>query len=74
VIGLGLNQEELDNNNQLTGYRLHDLNKTPRMPFDDKAFDAVICTVSVEYLTQPFEVFEEVSQILKVGIFYRYLF
>jgi len=67
VIGLGLNQEELENNNQLTGYRLHDLNKTPCMPFDDKAFDAVICTVSVEYLTQPFEVFEEVSRILKVG-------
>ncbi|HAI69198.1 MAG TPA: SAM-dependent methyltransferase [Gammaproteobacteria bacterium] len=67
LMGLGLNQEELENNNQLTGYLLHDLNKTPRIPFDDKAFDAVICTVSVEYLTQPFEVFQEVSRILKAG-------
>ncbi len=70
VTGLGLNQEELENNQQLTARLIHDLNKTPRMPFDEGEFDAVICTVSVEYLTQPFEVFEEVARILhKEGYF-----
>lgn len=65
VTGLGMNQEELANNDQLTNHLIHDLNQSPQMPFDDNQFDAVICTVSVEYLTQPFEVFTEVARILK---------
>jgi FKBP-type peptidyl-prolyl cis-trans isomerase 2 len=65
VTGLGLNQEELEKNPQLSHYVIHDLNKTPTMPYGDNEFDAVICTVSVEYLTQPFDVFEEVARILK---------
>lgn len=67
VTGLGMNQEELRANDRLSDYCVHDLNGNPRMPFDDHAFDAAICTVSVEYLIQPFEVFEEINRVLKPG-------
>jgi len=65
VIGLGMNEEELTRNTQLTGHLVHDLNQSPNLPFSNGEFDAVICSVSVEYLTQPFAVFEEVARILK---------
>jgi SAM-dependent methyltransferase/FKBP-type peptidyl-prolyl cis-trans isomerase 2 len=67
VIGLGLNAEELRSNPRLTGYLIHDLNQAPQLPFSDQAFDAVICTVSVEYLIRPLEVFQEVARILRPG-------
>jgi hypothetical protein len=65
VIGLGLNKKEMENNNQLSGYMIHDLNKYPYLPFNDEEFDAVICSVSVEYMTNPLEVFSDVARILK---------
>jgi SAM-dependent methyltransferase len=37
------------------------------MPFPEAVFDAVLCTVSVEYLTRPFEVFAEVARVLRPG-------
>lgn len=74
VTGLGLNQEELENNQQLTAHVIHDLNKTPQLPYMDGEFDAVICTVSVEYLTQPFEVFAEVARVLKPGGYFMVTF
>lgn len=67
VVGLGLNEEELNGNPQLTKYVVQDLNDNIRMPFADSDFDAVICTVSIEYLTRPFDVFREVARILKPG-------
>lgn len=65
LVGLGLNQEELRKNKQLTDFVLHDLNKNPILPFGNNTFDAVICAVSVEYMTSPFEVFDDVARILK---------
>jgi SAM-dependent methyltransferase len=67
VSGLGMNREELDANPRLGERLVHDLNLDPRLPFADGAFDAVICTVSVEYLTRPLEVFAEVNRVLKPG-------
>ena len=55
------------NNPQLSSYLIHDLNSEPVMPSEDQSFDAIICTVSVEYLTRPFEVFEDCARILKPG-------
>ena len=69
VVGLGLNSEEMENNPQLTNYIVHDLNKDPRLPFDDQTFDAVICTVSVEYMIHPFNVFIDLARVLKPGGF-----
>ena len=67
VVGLGLNAAELTENPRLDERLVHDLNQEPRLPIDDAAFDAVICTVSVEYLVQPFEVFREVARVLRPG-------
>ncbi len=67
LAGLGMNREELDANPLLTERSLHDLNQTPTLPYPDRQFDAVICSLSVEYLTQPFEVFREVRRVLKPG-------
>ncbi len=64
---LGMNRDELEANPRATERCVHDLNQVPRTPFADGRFDAVICTVSVEYLTRPFEVFSEVARVLKPG-------
>jgi SAM-dependent methyltransferase len=64
VVGPGMNRKELDANPVLTERLVHDLNETP-VPFADATFDAVVRTVSVEYLTHPFEVFREIARITK---------
>jgi SAM-dependent methyltransferase len=67
VAGLGLNRQELDANSALTERIVQDLNATPRLPFVDACFDAALCTVSIEYLTQPVEVVQEVARVLRPG-------
>jgi SAM-dependent methyltransferase len=67
VVGLGLNANELSKNRALTESVIHDLNSDPTLPFDDNTFDVVLNTVSVDYLTQPIEVFREVNRVLKPG-------
>lgn len=65
--GLGMNEDELAANKRFRSFKVHDLNSTPVVPWPDKTFDAVICSLSVEYLTRPFDVFKEVKRILKPG-------
>lgn len=65
--GLGMNEEELRANDQLTEYLVHDLNKKPAMPFGDDEFDGAVVTVSVQYMTRPVEIFREVGRVLKPG-------
>ncbi len=67
VTGLGMNAEELALNPRLNERLVHDLNAEPRLPFADAAFDAVVCSLSVEYLVRPFEVFVEVARVLRPG-------
>ncbi|MFP5211948.1 MAG: methyltransferase domain-containing protein [Acidobacteriota bacterium] len=67
VVGLGLNRDELARNERLTEVVLHDLNRTPELPFPDETFDLVVNTVSVDYLVRPFDVFAEVGRVLKTG-------
>ena len=67
VVGLGLNENELKQNPALTAYVIHDLNKEPRLPFEDNSFDVVLNTVSVDYITRPMEVFPDVGRVLKPG-------
>jgi SAM-dependent methyltransferase len=70
VTGLGLNTEELAANTAMTEKVIHNLNANPTLPFEDNSFDAVINTVSIDYMTRPVEVFKEVARILKnSGIF-----
>lgn len=65
VVGLGMNAEEMADNPQLQEYVVHDLNADPRLPFPDQSFDGCVITVSVQYLTQPVQVFREVNRVLK---------
>jgi SAM-dependent methyltransferase len=67
LVGLGLNEDELRLNEQLDDYLVQDLNVTPTLPFADASFDGAVCTVSVQYLTQPIAVFAEVGRVLKPG-------
>ena len=67
IVGLGMNKEELAANPLFTEHQVHDLNLAPALPYGDAEFDAVICSLSVEYLTKPFEVFAEVARILRPG-------
>lgn len=74
VVGLGLNETELAENTALTETVIHDLNKDPNLPFPDGSFDAVINTVSVDYLTSPVEVFREAARILRPGGLFLVIF
>jgi SAM-dependent methyltransferase len=67
LVGLGLNENELRDNPALTDHRVHDLNREPRLPFDDAGFDVVLNVVSVDYLIRPFEVFADVARVLRPG-------
>ena len=65
VVGLGLNEEELRENDQLDHWLVHDVNRDPRLPFRDAEFDAVVMAVSVQYLIHPIELFREVRRVLR---------
>jgi SAM-dependent methyltransferase len=64
---LGLNAVELAANPAATSTVVHDLNSEARLPFPDASFDAVVCCVSVDYLTRPVEVFSDVARVLRAG-------
>jgi len=65
VVGIGLNADEMAANPQLTRWIVHDLNAEPALPLPDGYFDLALCTVSVQYLTRPLEVFSEVGSLLR---------
>jgi SAM-dependent methyltransferase len=70
LVGLGLNAIELKKNPDLTQFVVRDLNETPQLPFDNNTFDAIVNTVSVEYLTRPLAIFKEASRVLRPGGFF----
>jgi SAM-dependent methyltransferase len=67
VVGLGMNASEMADNPQLDSFVLHNLNRDPTLPYGDATFDAVVCAVSVQYLTRPLEVFADVRRVLVAG-------
>lgn len=67
AIGLGMNALEMAENPQLRAAIVHDLNRQPGLPFANAAFDAVICAVSVQYLTRPLDIFRETRRVLRPG-------
>ncbi len=70
VVGLGMNAAEMADNPQLDDYVVHNLNENPTLPFATAEFDAVVCTVSVQYMTQPLAIFCEVNRVLQPGGFF----
>ncbi|MGG6295825.1 class I SAM-dependent methyltransferase [Leptolyngbya sp. AN02str] len=67
VEGHGLNEEELAKNPQLDHYFVQNLNQKQLLPLEDASFDAVLNTVSVQYLQRPEAVFAEIYRILRPG-------
>ncbi|GLC34384.1 hypothetical protein PLESTB_000734600 [Pleodorina starrii] len=67
VAGLGMNEQELARNTQLTEYAVKDLNVDPKLPYEDNTFDVITNCVSVDYLNKPLEVFQEMHRVLKPG-------
>ncbi|CAD6443283.1 66f8a4da-8e44-47cd-9638-d4564a310c63-CDS [Sclerotinia trifoliorum] len=68
MIGIGMNEAELERNEHLTSYLVKDLNVDPTFQeVIDASMDVVICNVSVDYLTQPIRVFEGMRRVLKEG-------
>jgi SAM-dependent methyltransferase len=65
VEGHGLNQEELAKNPRLDHFFVQNLNQNQRLPLEDQSFDAVLNTVSVQYLQYPEAIFAEIHRILK---------
>lgn len=64
VTGLGMNRAELDANPQLSARFVQNLNSDPKLPFEDDSFEACLIALSVQYLTQPLEVFAEIGRVL----------
>jgi SAM-dependent methyltransferase len=67
LAGLGMNEIELRENDQLTEYAVKDVNADPLLPYGDAEFDGAVATVSIQYLTQPLDVFREVARVLRPG-------
>jgi len=67
VVGLGMNEYELQNNPQLTDFVVKDLNEDPILPFDDDSFDKITCVVSIDYLNKPLEIVKEMGRVLRPG-------
>lgn len=67
LVVLGMNALELDQNPQAHERVVQDLNREPALPFADASFDGAMCTVSVDYLVRPLEVFDEVARVLRPG-------
>lgn len=67
LVALGMSGYELSRNEAARGAVVADLNHTPTLPFADASFDAATCCVSVDYLTRPLEVFDEVARVLRPG-------
>ncbi|KAL7524274.1 hypothetical protein ACHAWF_000885 [Thalassiosira exigua] len=68
VVGVGMNEGELAANKQLDDFAVQDLNENPRLSqFDDNSFDVVCNVVSVDYLTKPLEIFQEMHRVLRPG-------
>ena len=65
---LGMNLAELAANPQAGARVVHDLNDDPDAAVRGRRRStAVVCCVSVDYLTQPIEVFREVARVLRPG-------
>lgn len=68
MIGYGMNRAELSKNPHLTKFFVKDLNVDPKLEeVKDESIDTVICNVSVDYLTKPVGVFNEMKRVLKGG-------
>ncbi|MBI4804841.1 MAG: methyltransferase domain-containing protein [Desulfovibrio sp.] len=67
VTGLGMNAEELEANPVLARRTVRDVNASPSLPYSDGEFDAVVSSLSIEYLIDPRAVVHECARVLRSG-------
>lgn len=67
MTGLGNNEDALNGNNRLDTYIEQDINDNIKFPFEDNSFDDAICTLSIEYVTNPFAIMKEVARVVEKG-------
>lgn len=68
TVGIGMNEEELQANKQLFMYYKQNMNINPSLSqLEDNSFDIITNVVSVDYLTKPKEIFEEMHRVLRPG-------
>ena len=67
LVALGMNAAELAANPAATQRLVHDLNADPCVPLPDADVDAVVCCVSIDYLTRPIEVLTDAGRVLRPG-------
>ncbi len=67
VVGLGMNADELARNPRLTRWFVQDLNSEPKLPLEDRTFDAACICVSIQYLQRPVEVFRDIHRVSRPG-------
>ena len=65
VSAQGMNKVELEANPQLTDFIVQNLNTNQVLPYGNEVFDLCTIAVSVQYLTSPLKVFEEIARVLK---------
>ncbi|MEM7759957.1 MAG: class I SAM-dependent methyltransferase [Cyanobacteria bacterium P01_A01_bin.40] len=65
IEGHGMNEEELAKNERLDHYFVQNLNQSPKLPLEDTDFDAVLITVSIQYLQYPEAILSEIYRVLK---------
>lgn len=63
----GMNEYELSKNSIADDYTVRDLNAAPELPYESSSFDIVTCAVSMDYLSKPLEVMQEVARVLRPG-------
>jgi SAM-dependent methyltransferase len=65
VEGHGMNATELAKNPRLDHYFVQNLNQNPQLPLENADFNAVLITVSIQYLQYPEAVLSEIYRVLK---------
>jgi SAM-dependent methyltransferase len=64
---LGMYEGELASNGLASAYSVQDLNRKKDITFAEASFDAVVCTASIEYLTDPLAIIREINRVLRPG-------
>ena len=67
VVGHGMNADELGANPLLAQWFVQNLNSDPRLPLEERSFDAAMCCLGVQYLQRPHEVFADIRRVLMPG-------
>ncbi len=67
LVGLGADEDALNKNQRLDTYQVQELNNDAILPFEENSFDDAICSLSIEYLTDPLKVMAEVARVVNSG-------